>query len=77
MSVLTVWLRGSPVAELRQLRTGRLRLQFDDAVVSRYGSGAALPPGSTDLGCVHHHGDKHCRIRFGAPARRTRHCPRS
>ncbi|MFI2754517.1 type II toxin-antitoxin system HipA family toxin [Cellulomonas sp. P22] len=38
--VLHVWLRGRHLAELEQLRNGRLRMRYDDSALDTYGIGA-------------------------------------
>lgn len=38
--LLHVWLRGEHLAELEQLRNGRLRMRYDDAALDTYGIGA-------------------------------------
>ncbi|MFB8227854.1 HipA N-terminal domain-containing protein [Cellulosimicrobium sp. NPDC055967] len=38
--VLAVHLRGDPIGEVRRLRNGRLRLQFSDGALHRWGEGS-------------------------------------
>lgn len=38
--VLNVWLHGEHIAEVEQLRSGRLRLRYDSEAVNRYGEGS-------------------------------------